>query len=381
MMSDATPLMIGHTKLYKKSSTGATLVWYIEQNEHRYRSVHGQLDGQLITDEYTVCKGKNIGRSNESSPGQQASSEVESKYKKQQAQGGYFLSIKDIGQKLFFAPMLSKQWEDRKDEIDWSKGVYVSPKMDGLRCVITEDGASSRNGKSFVSFRHILRELEPVFKKFPGLILDGEVYTNKLKTDFNKIISLAKKTKPTEEDFIESERWLEYHVFDCPYFEGGYHERYTELQDFFNKHFRDNKWIKLCPHSLIKEEAKIEEFLQRYIEAGYEGLMANTYDGVYEQKRSKNILKHKLFQDCEAEIVDIIAGQGNRSGMFGYAELKLDNGITFDSNARGDEKLYTKILNEKKKYIGKRATVRYQNLTPDGKPRFPVIIDFDRFDA
>ena len=66
--------------------------------------------------------------------------------------------------------------------------------------------------------------------------------------------------------------------------------------------------------------------------------------------------------------------------MFGYAKMRLDNGKTFDSNARGNEESYKKILRNKKQLIGKKATVRYQNLSPDGIPRFPVIVDFDRFD-
>ena len=38
------------------------------------------------------------------------------------------------------------------------------------------------------------------------------------------------------------------------------------------------------------------------------------------------------------------------------------------------------ILKNKQNYIGKLCTVRYQNLTPDNIPRFPVITNFDRDD-
>jgi DNA ligase-1 len=115
------------------------------------------------------------------------------------------------------------------------------------------------------------------------------------------------------------------------------------------------------------------------LEKGFEGLMLNTYDGEYENKRSKNILKYKKFQDNEYEIIDIVEGCGNRTGMFGYAVLKIED-KTFRANARGNEDFYKNLLKDKNKYIGKKATVRYQNLTPEGIPRFPVIVDFNRTD-
>lgn len=365
--------MTTYKTLYSRTSTGAIQVWFGEAEEDRYRTVSGQLEGIKTYAEWTTCEGKNIGKSNETRPEEQCVKELEALYTKKLA-ADYFESIEEIDKPRFISPMLAKSYENRKDEIDWTKGVYISPKMDGLRAVITRDGAKSRNGKLFTSFPHILRELEPLFKAFPKFAADGEIYTNKLKTDFNKIISLAKKSKPTEEDFIESEQWLEYHIFDAPMMKGGYHERYTELKALFEKYFKNNKWIKLCPHKLIKSELEVEENLQKYIEEGFEGLMVNLYDGDYEFKRSPFILKYKLFQDFEAEIIDITEGRGNRSGMFGFATLKMDNGKTFDANARGTEAYYTGLLKNKSKYIGQKATVRYQNLTPDGIPRFPVII-------
>lgn len=362
--------------LYCKDSKGNTRVWWIEQSGRKYRTCSGIKDGKIIITKWTICSGKNLGRSNETSAIEQATKEIVSKYTDQKSTG-YFDEISKINNENYFSPMLAKQWEDRKDEVNWDNGNYISPKMDGLRCIITKDGAFSRNGKRLVSFPHVLEELESLFLSYPNLILDGEIYCDKLANDFNKIISLAKKTKPTQEDLDESAKFIQYWIFDCPSIPGGYNERYAGIKKLINS---NNKYIKICEHVLIKSPEEIETNLHKYLEEGFEGLMLNTYDGKYESKRSKNILKYKLFQDCEAEIVDIIPGQGNRSGMFGYAQLKLDNGKEFDANARGNEELYKEILKNKENYIGRKATVRYQNLTPDGIPRFPVIIDFNRFD-
>ena len=73
-------------------------------------------------------------------------------------------------------------------------------------------------------------------------------------------------------------------------FDGGFNNRYEKLKELFNKHFKNNKFIKLCEHKLIKKEEQIESELHDYINLGFEGLMVNTYDGEYLQKRSKEYL-------------------------------------------------------------------------------------------
>ena len=362
-----------YPKLYSRDTIGNIRVWWMEQDGNEYTAHSGIEGGAFIKSNPTAAKGKNEGKTNETTDVEQATKEILAKYKKQK-ESGYFEDIKDIDITLFFQPMLAHKWEDHKNSIDLKKGVYISPKLDGLRCVFTKDGAFSRNGKKFVSFPHIARELKPLFDADPTLILDGEIYCHQLKEDFNKIISLAKKTKPTFLDIEESEEYLEYWIFDCPTLKGGYHDRYTELKKLILDKYRDNKWIRLCIHKLVHSESDIEKNLQQYLLHKFEGLMINSYDGVYQNKRSKNLLKYKLFSDEEMEIVDVIEGIGNRSGMFGYFTLKTPEGKSFDSNARGSEDFYKKLLKEKDELVGKMATVRFQNYTPDRVPRFPVVI-------
>lgn len=365
--------------LYARGEAGKVLEWDIEVEGDRYRTITGQQGGAKITSKFTVAEPKNIGQANATTAEQQAEAEAIAKWKKK-VKSGYWEDKKDIDKVAFFQPQLAHKWNDHKDGVNWVNGVYVSPKMDGLRCVITHNGSFSRNGNEFVAFPHILRELAPIFEKHPDLVLDGECYTRKLKNDFNKIISLAKKSKPTPDDIVESEKYLEYWIFDCPSHPGGYHDRYQWLHETILKNYYNNKWIKLCIHKIVKTHAELEENLKYYLENGFEGLMVNIYDGKYEQKRSKNVLKYKLFQDEEFRIVDIMEGVGNRSGMFGNAVLEMKDGKTFDSSARGSQEFYKRLLNEKADLIGKMATVRFQNLTPDGIPRFPVIVGIRDYD-
>ena len=362
-----------YPKLCSRDTTGKIRVWWIEQENEKYRMVAGVEGGQFVCSEWTTAIGKNKGKLNETTDTDQATKEVLARYKKQK-ETGYFDNKADVDNFQYFQPMLAHKWLDHKDKIDLAKGVWISPKLDGVRCVFTKDGCFSRNGKRFVSFPHIGRELQKLFTADPNLILDGEIYCHEFKDDFDKIISLAKKTKPTKEDIAESEKHLQYWIFDCPSIPGDFDARYAGLKQLILDNFRDNKWIRLCIHKLVYSEAEIETYLQKALLNKFEGVMLNARDGIYLNKRSTNLLKYKLFQDDDFEIIGVTEGTGNRSGMMGYITLRLLNGKTFDSNARGDEAKYKAMLKDKDELYGLMATVRFQNYTPDGVPRFPVIV-------
>ena len=104
--------------------------------------------------------------------------------------------------------------------IDYSKPIFIQPKLDGVRCVIQFDRkydsitAYSRTGKEWKNIEHILGQLQPFFYKFPDIILDGELYNHDLRDNFEKIISLVRKTKPTAEDRVEASKLTQFHCYD-----------------------------------------------------------------------------------------------------------------------------------------------------------------------
>ncbi len=80
-------------------------------------------------------------------------------------------------------------------------------------------------------------------------------------------------------------------------------------------------------------------------------------------------------------IVGVNEGVGNRSGGAGNVVCKkldgtpfLDGRLTFDSNIKGTREFCKEMLLKKDDYIGKVGTIKYFNLTPDGKPRFPYFM-------
>ena len=116
---------------------------------------------------------------------------------------------------------------ERITDEEWDSGLYIQPKLDGVRCIIQAElikivhydyavlvTAYSRTGKEWKNIDHILKELKPFFAKHPNVILDGELYNHDLKKDFEKIISLVRKTKPTEEDRYEASQKVQFHCYD-----------------------------------------------------------------------------------------------------------------------------------------------------------------------
>ena len=69
-------------------------------------------------------------------------------------------------------PMLAHKFDDSR--VDSPQPVYIQPKLDGVRCLFTKDGAYSRTGKKFMNLAHIELALIPFFKQQPDVVLDGK---------------------------------------------------------------------------------------------------------------------------------------------------------------------------------------------------------------
>jgi DNA ligase-1 len=360
--------------IYKKTKTGATQEWTIEVVGNKYRTHSGQVGGAITTNEWTICYGKNVGRANETTDKEQTMAEAVAKRTKK-LESGYFENIKHINKTQYFEPMLAAKWEDCKDKVTYP--IYSQAKLDGIRCVVTKDGMFSRNGKPILSAPHIIDSLRNLFLVNSDLILDGELYCDKFANDFNKIVSLVKKTKPTDADLKESKKYIEYHIYDLPSSDKNFVHRAYDLGILFETYLEMGKYCRIVQTYKVDDEKAVEELYGGYVEAGYEGQMLRL-DKKYENKRSKSLMKHKSFIDEEYTILDIVEGEGNRTGTAGYMVFETIDGKPFKSNVKGTWDETAEMLKSKKKLIGKQATIKYFNLTPDGIPRFPYVINIDR---
>lgn len=352
--------------LYSRTSTGAVQQWTIEIEGNKYRTTHGQTDGKKQTTEWTVAQPTNVGRSNERDGAAQAEFEARAVWKKR-TERGYYEDVADIDKPPFIEPMLAQKYEDRKDEIVFP--IWSQPKLDGIRCICTRQGMFSRNGKKIVSAPHVHASLQRFFKNHPDVILDGELYADKLANDFNKICSLVKKQKPTEADLTESKSVIEYHIYDVV----DTHTKFSERLVWLWKNMTHDSHIRLVTSYCVNSTQELDKLYELYLNNDFEGQMIRV-DAPYEQKRSKNLLKRKEFQDAEYYIREIGEGEGNRAGMAGFAIMENKDGSTFRSNIKGSHEFLTELWQNKDSVAGQKATVQFFNLTPDGVPRFPYVI-------
>lgn len=365
--------------LYKIDSNGNTRVWWMEYDNTKYRTHSGIAGGKIVVSGWKYPEAKNVGRANETSVKEQVELEVQSQETKKSSQGKYHssMTLANIGAK-FYECMLASKYDSKKHK---NFPYYSQPKLDGIRCLVSKDGMQSRNGKPIVSCPHVLEALEPFFVQYPDVVLDGELYNHDLRDNFEKIVSLVRKTKPTAEDLEESKELVQYWVYDC-ILEGPYDcikgksvgDRLNMASVACGK--SKDKCIRTVTTRKVSDEHDIETMLVHYLEQGFEGQMLRDPDSPYEGKRSKGLIKHKEFEDDEFEIVSIEEGKGNWAGAAKRVEIRLKDGTTQFSGVRGSFDFLKELLYNANDYIGTDVTVRYQNKTEDGKLRFPVIVTF-----
>ena len=262
-----------------------------------------------------------------------------------------------------------------KKPIDWSEKVYMQPKLDGVRCVIKlgdngEVQAYSRTGKPWLNIAHITNSLHYFFTQHPDIILDGELYNHDLRDNFNKIISLVRKTKPTASDRIEAGKLVQFHCYD--YIETILNENYSYRMNQLVNSDMYSYCVKYVPTTRVAEDqAQIQHQLN--LDEGYEGSILRL-DRPYECKRSYNLQKFKDFHDTEATIIGYVDGKGKRIGTLGKFIMQDDDGVEFGCPpGKGyNYQALTNILNNIHDYIGKRATFTYFERTPAGSYRHPM---------
>ncbi len=274
-------------------------------------------------------------------------------------------------------PMLAYPVSDKP--IDYSKDVFMQPKLDGVRCVIQAEftdvfkdmkiKAYSRTGKEWKNIDHILFNLTPWFKLNPNIILDGELYNHDLKDDFEKIISLVRKQKPDDIDMLESADMVQFHCYDII----DETMTFAMRNEFIKQVVPRNHCIKHVETIDVHSEEFAKDVHESCLEVGYEGSIVRTND-VYKCGRSWSLRKFKDFHDAEAYIVGYEAGKGKREGTLGKFIMQDEDGNKFGCPpGKGyNYKDMKYMLDNIHKYMGQTATFTYFERTKAGSYRHPL---------
>ena len=412
------------------------------------RITHGYINGkqQVALRDYNT--GKNIGRSNETTPLEQCISETRRKWTDKKEKEAYTetkpadcgegygdisggwgggadddadaTDAADAADAGPFLPMLAQTF-DPADAIISGAGTkkkkvitfpcFVQPKLDGLRCVSyatrvpggndASIALQSRTGAFFTGLPHIAAALRPYLSQHPSVVIDGELYTDQM--PFEELAGLVKKKKITDSD-VERLKKVKYHVYDIydrmnenmPY-----SERFGVLaaavrrcgcvaNDAFSsgvaaggRMLRSSATTVVAAEEaaavvvLVRTEkvAVLSDFRRlfaEFVEAGYEGIMLRNAAGVYRANyRSNDLQKYKEFMEDEYRIIDFKEGEGRDAGAVIWV-CETAEGKEFTVRPRGSFEQRREWFNDGDSYIGKNLTVVYQELTEDGKPRFPV---------
>ena len=359
--------------LYKRTSKNQIQQWQVIANGNSYYTLEGIVDGKITQSEPHICEGKNPGKANETTATEQAYKEAQSTHEKK-LRRGYMTSVESVDETSFEKPMKGDTWADRREEVIYP--VLVSDKLNGIRVRINKTRAFSTGGETFYTIPHIHKALKALFTKYPDLVLDGEGFNYELRENLNRLIKLL---SVTPELLAESEKIVQFHIFDAYGYKGitketPYSERYFALVKLLHDNKIDKRIIKYVNVDKVDSEEKIMMLFAANKILHGEGLIIRWGDCPYKHGRSKYLLKLKHFEDAEFEIVDLEEGNGDWAGAAKRACMKMKDGTTFNSNILGSYPELKKMLQNKKKVIGEIGTVRYQHLSEYNVPQIPWLI-------
>ena len=362
---------------------------------------HGQQEGKKQTTQRDYTEGKNIGKKNETTPLAQCIAETKRKWTDKRDKESYQTTLPSqapeaqadtpaaapTAAKKYF-PMLAQSFAPdsktaKKNTIVFP--CYVQPKLDGLRCVIYLDPITgeirrqSRTGTYFDTMTHIAQSLAPLFAKYPNVVLDGELYTTEM--PFEELAGHIKRKLLDDADH-EKLKAIEYHIYDVidetP--TATYEVRHNSIKRMFASLAASTvssphtlpPYIRLVNTVEAKTPADFKMNFAKFIEEGYEGIMLRNKEGKYRcNYRSHDLQKYKEFVEEEYPIVGFTQGDGRDKGTVIWI-CRTKEEKEFNVRPRGTIAARTFLFNNGHKYIGKMLTVIYQELTEEGKPRFPV---------
>ena len=197
-------------------------------------------------------------------------------------------------------------------------------KLDGVRVItIINNGVVtmySRNGKQFINFGHIEKELENLLGKESyegGIVLDGEMVSSSFQ-------ALMKQVHRKDNVEATDAKYALFDILPLDEFQRGVgifgcHARHKQLLETIPES-SDNMFVveKIeCDLDTAEGQKIFSDYNKVAIDKGFEGIMIKDVDALYECKRSHFMLKAKPFIEVSLKIVDTEEGTGRNVGKLG----------------------------------------------------------------
>ena len=229
----------------------------------------------------------------------------------------------------------------------------VSEKLDGVRARWDGTHLISRGGNVFSA-------PEWFTNGFPSVPLDGELWIGRGR--YEEVSSIVRTQQPHE-----GWRNVRLLVFDLPAHGGTFEQRVMAINRL--KAESDSRYWDIIEQRHIGNEEDLQKWLQAVIDEGGEGLILHRDSALYSSGRSQDLLKLKPFTDAEATVIGYRPGKGQFAGRIGSLIVRTDQGVTFSIGSG--------LSHEQRRRpppLQSRVTFRYQGLTKNGIPRFPVFL-------
>ena len=245
--------------------------------------------------------------------------------------------------------LLAHSWQNDIDLAGW----WISEKLDGVRGYWDGNVFRSRQGNVYHAPAWFTANL-------PNVPLDGELWLDR--KAFQRTVSIVRR-----HDASELWREIRFVVFDAPALSEPFETRQEFLRETLNH--PQLRYARCLAQERCRDVAHLRTELARITALGGEGLMLRQPGSRYEVGRSATLLKVKTMSEIEARVIEHLPGEGRHRGRMGALLVQLDNGTTFNVGTG-----FTDAQRESPPPIGGIITVRYQELTDRGVPRFPSFV-------
>lgn len=291
-----------------------------------------------------------------------------------------------------FNIMLANKYFDNPSVVEGME-FAITTKIDGGRIVaLKENGVVSfytRAGQKYEGLVDLENELSGIAED--NFMLDGELTL----LDKGNLVSKEqyKETmKISRKDGIKHGLkmlvfdWLPISDFKKQYSTIPYCSRRIEAMKLLRNSDGSNRltYFELLPVLYYgNDTSKISEILKEQVAAGNEGIMLNVGSAPYRFKRSSDLLKVKLMNDLDLEVIGFEEGTNRHAGRLGALIVNY-KGFAVKIGSGFSDELRDEIWQNKNTYLGRLAVVQYFETTTattgpnKGKEslRFPVFIDF-----
>lgn len=360
-------------KLYKKTATGAVEEWSIRVEGATMVTTYGHVGGTLQSTSDTVAAGKNAGRKNATTPPEQAEREAAAKHQKR-LKSGYVTSLEaalagevDAAVQGGVPPMLAENWWDHHQKVEYPRA--AQPKLDGHRMVAVVRGGDAtlwtRKREPITSMPHVVEELRRLARGWDSeeRVLDGELFLPGMK--LQQIAAMARPKKP-----VEGHERLQYHLFD-KVMPACFLERFdTMCEDVRGC----SPVIQLVPTFTVKNAQQLDDLHASFKAEGYEGTIVRKLGVPYEHRRTQQLLKRKDMRDGDFAILGVEEGRGKMRGHAGAVVCATADGKEFRATPEGEMSVKRETWEGRDALVGKVGEVRYQDLSLDGIPLFPIFV-------